>query len=73
MPISFGIEEALDILEGLVAGGLTSLATGIIASAVANLPNTFINTSYISPLSAIAGVLAFVGITLHNIRGRRQI
>jgi len=73
MPIQFGESEALDIIEGLVAGGLISVATDIIASAVTYMPGSFLNTSMVLPLSAITGALTFVGIAIHNIRSRRQI
>jgi len=73
MPIQFGESEALDIIEGLVAGGLISVATDIIASAVSYMPGSFLTTTMILPLSAITGALTFVGIAIHNIRSRRQI
>jgi len=73
MALQFGVEEAFDILEGLVVGGVASIATGLISTAVANLPYSFINASYVAPLTIVAGVLSFVGVALHNIRERRKI
>jgi len=73
MPIQFGESEALDIIEGVVAGGLISVATDIIASAVSYMPGSFLTTTMVLPLSMITGALTFVGIALHNIRARRQI
>jgi len=73
MPITFGESEALDIIEGLVAGGIISIVTGLIGSAIASMPYTFITSIYVAPLSAITGALTFVGIAIHNIRARKQI
>jgi len=73
MPITFGESEALDIVEGIVAGGLVSVSTDIIATAVSALPGSFLSSSIVIPISAITGALTFVGIALHNIRARRQI
>ena len=69
MDIDF-VNSAFDIIEGLVAGGLTGLGTDIIAGAVATLPNAFITTAVVPPLSIVAGALAFVGYSLAKIRTR---
>jgi len=69
MDIDF-VNSAFDLIEGLVAGGLTGLGTDIIGSAVAVLPNSFIASTVVPPLSVIAGALAFVGYSLAKIRTR---
>jgi hypothetical protein len=65
-----GIEEALDIVEALVAGGLVGLATLIIGSAVAAFPSSFLTVAEVSPLSVLGGALAFVGTAIRQIRAR---
>ena len=67
-----GPEEALDIIEGLVAGGLVGLGAFIIAGAVAALPSSFLTLAEVTPVSVIAGALAFVGTALHQIRTRNS-
>ena len=69
MEIDF-VNSAFDLIEGLVAGGLTGLGTDIIGSAVAVLPNAFITTAIVPPLSIITGALAFVGYSLAKVRTR---
>jgi uncharacterized membrane protein YGL010W len=65
-----GVEEALDIIEGLVAGGLVGLGAFIIGGAVAALPGSFLTVAEVTPISVIGGALAFVGTALHQIRAR---
>ena len=64
------VNSAFDVIEGLVAGGLTGLGADIIAGAVASLPHAFISATVVSPLSVIAGALAFIGYALPRIRSR---
>ena len=63
-----GLDEALDILEGITAGGLVGLGTYVVAGAVATLPAAFLTVPEVAPLSAIAGALAFVGVAVGKIR-----
>lgn len=65
-----GVEEALDIIEGVVVGGIIGLGAFIVSGAVASLPGAFITAAEVTPLSVIAGALAFVGTALHQIRVR---
>ncbi|MEM3859084.1 MAG: hypothetical protein QW478_06715 [Candidatus Micrarchaeaceae archaeon] len=69
MKIDFA-NTSLDVIEGITAGGLTGLGAYIIGSAVASLPSAFLAASVVTPLSVIAGALAFVGFSLPNIRTR---
>ena len=69
MEIDF-VNSAIDIVEGVVAGGLLGVGSEIISSAVASFPNAFISTSLVAPLSVVVGALTFVGYSLHNIRNR---
>jgi hypothetical protein len=64
------VEEALDVIEGLVAGGLVGLGAFVVGGAVASLPGAFLTASEVTPISVIAGALAFVGTALHQIRSR---
>lgn len=61
---------SLDIVEGVVAGGLIGMSADLIASAVATVPNAFITAPFVPVFSVIAGVLAFTGIAIHQIRKR---
>lgn len=69
MQIDF-INSAMDLLEGIVVGGLLGLGTYIIGSGVAVLPYAFINASEVQAFSVIAGALGFIGYALPNIRKR---
>ncbi len=64
------VNSALDIVEGLVSGGLVGLGTYIIGGAVASLPSAFITASIVSPLSVIAGAMTFVGYGIAKVRTR---
>ncbi len=61
---------ALDLVEGVVFGGVVGVGMDIIAGAVATLPNSFLTTTMVSPLSVIVGALVFVGVSIHQIRQR---
>jgi len=65
-----GPEEALDIIEGITAGGVVSVGTYVIGGAVSLLPGTFLAAAAVTPLAAITGALTFVGIAVHQIRKR---
>jgi len=69
MEIDF-VNSAFDLIEGLVAGGLTGLGADVIAGAVASLPNAFLTATAVPPLSVVAGALAFIGYALPRIRSR---
>jgi hypothetical protein len=69
MEIDF-VNTSLDILEGIVAGGLIGLGTEITATAVSSLPSAFLTLSMVGPLSVVAGALAFVGYSVARIRTR---
>jgi multisubunit Na+/H+ antiporter MnhC subunit len=64
------INSSIDLIEGVVAGGLTGLGAFLIGNAVSVLPSAFISTTIVTPLSVIAGALAFVGYALPKIRAR---
>ena len=61
---------SLDIIEGLTSGGLAGLGAYVVAGAVASLPSAFITVAMVTPLSVIAGALAFVGYAFPKIRNR---
>mgnify|MGYP001626380571 CR=1 FL=1 len=69
MDIDF-LGSAIDIVEGITIGGLAGLGGEIIAYAVASFPHAFITASLVPPISVMVGALAFIGYSLHNIRGR---
>jgi hypothetical protein len=50
MAISLDISDVFDIIEGIVAGGLTGVVTYIIASAVSLMPSSFLFPSLVSLL-----------------------
>lgn len=64
------LHVALDLVEGMVAGGIIGDGAYIIASAVASLPSPVITAAEVGPLAVIAGALAFAGVALHQIRKR---
>ncbi len=61
---------ALDLVEGIVFGGVLGVGTDIIATAVSTLPNSFLTPAMVSPLSVVVGALVFVGVSIHQIRQR---
>jgi VIT1/CCC1 family predicted Fe2+/Mn2+ transporter len=69
--ISFGVDEAFDIIEGIVDGGLIGFGAYIVGSAVSILPSSFIQPQTVTPLAVIVGALGFIGVALKNMRERR--
>ena len=69
MEIDF-VNSALDILEGIAAGGILGMGTYIIGDAVSLLPGAFISASAVEPLAIIVGALGFVGYAIKEVRGR---
>lgn len=67
---NLGIDEALDIVEGITAGGVVGFGTYVIGGAVASLPSAFLTAAQVGPLSAIVGALTFVGIAVKQMRSR---
>ena len=64
--------DGLDIIEGIVGGGVLSIGTYIIASGVSSITGSFLNAGSVIPISVVVGGLAFVGISLKQMRARRQ-
>lgn len=64
------VNTALDIIEGIVGGGLLGFGAYIIASAVAGLSGSFMPVGAVGGMSVIVGAMGFVGIAIHNIRAR---
>lgn len=72
MPYSLGVEEAFDIVEGTVAGGIIGFVMYVIAGAVSLLPGAFLTAAEVTPLSVVVGALAFLGVAVHQIRARNE-
>ena len=72
MEIDF-VNSGLDIIEGVVAGGILGMATYIIGDAVSLLPGAFISASAVGPLAIVVGALGFVGYSIKKIRGRISV
>jgi hypothetical protein len=71
MQIDF-VNVSLDLIEGLVAGGLLGFGAYIVVGALASLPGAFLTAAEVTPLSVLVGALGFVGYSIPKVRGRIQ-
>lgn len=73
--IVLGIGEALDIVEGVVGGGLVGLGAYIVTGAVATIPSNFLSGIPNAPaiISTITGALVFTAMVIRKMRIRHKI
>ena len=70
--MSFGVPEALDIIEGTASGGIASFTAYLVGGAVAQLPGSFLQASSVTPLAVVVGALTFLGVAIAKIRKRNK-
>ena len=66
------MSDAMDILEGIIAGGVLSIGTYIVSSGVSSITGSFLNAGAVIPISVVVGGLAFVGVSIKQMRSRRN-
>ena len=64
------VNSGLDVVEGVVWGGLAGFGADVIGGAVSALPGAFLTASAVTPLAVVVGALVFVGYAIPKIRSR---
>jgi hypothetical protein len=70
-----GVGEALDIIEGVVGGGLVGLGAYIVTGAVSTIPANFLSgiPHADAIISTITGALVFTAMVIRKMRIRHKV
>jgi hypothetical protein len=73
--VVLGVGEALDIIEGVVGGGLVGLGAYIVTGSVSTIPANFLSgiPHADAIISTITGALVFTAMVIRKMRIRHNI